>query len=266
MNIKKWHNNYIIDIKQRYNSDSTINNYSRNVYNFLCYFNYYKEPKEIPNIEIKKYLLTFSTLNTRKQNLCALRHFYKLTINMPKKVSKIPYPKKEKKLPKVIDSEHLKTTINNISNLKHKALIAIGYSCALRRSEVINLKMSCINRKRGLILIENAKGNKDRYVNLTPQLLKILEEYARKHKPKQYLFNGQNNIMYSETSYNNVVKKYLGNSYSTHTLRHSGITALHEKGVDIATLAKLSGHNSIKTTQIYTHVSLRSLQNLQSLL
>jgi site-specific recombinase XerD len=126
MNIEKWTNRFIIDISQKYNSDSTIRNYSRNIFNFLTHFNNYREPKEIPTQLIKEYLLCFKTLNTRKQNLCALRKFYEYTLGMPKKVTKIPYPKKEKKLPKVIDSKYINNVINNIENLKHKAIIMLG--------------------------------------------------------------------------------------------------------------------------------------------
>lgn len=264
MNIEKWHNKFIIDLKQYTSSESTLRCYSGNVHKFLCHFSKYREPKEVPTQEIKSYLLKFKTHNTRKQNLCAIRKFYLYTVGMPKKVTKIPYPKKSRTLPRVIDSEYINKTINKIENLKHKALIAVGYDCALRRSEVLNLKMCNIDRRRMLILIQNGKGNKDRYVKLSEDLLIILEKYYRAYKPKEYLFNGKskNHLKYSETSYNNVVKKYLGFEWSTHSLRHSGTTAMHEQGVDMATLKELLGHESIKTTEIYTHVSKRTIQNV----
>lgn len=264
MNIEKWYNNFVTDLSLKYNSDKTIRMYSHNVKRFLYHFNSYREPKEIPNNEIKDYLLSFNTLNTRKQNLCALKRFYELTVKMPKKVKRIPYPKKSKSLPRVIEPEYLKKTILSITNLKHRALLALGYSCALRRSEVINLKMECIDRKRMLILIKNAKGNKDRYVKLSNGLLEILEVYARKYRPKVYLFNGQFDIQYSESSYNNVVKKYLGNEYSTHSLRHSGATAMHESGTDLAIIQKMLGHKKIETTMIYTHISQKAIQKVNS--
>lgn len=262
MNTEKWYNNFVTDLSLKYNSDKTIRMYSHNVKKFLNHFSNYREPKEIPNNEIKQYLLSFNTLNTRKQNLCALKRFYELTVRMPKKVKRIPYPKKMKSLPRVIESEHLKETILSITNLKHKALLALGYSCALRRSEVINLRMDCIDRKRMLILIKNAKGNKDRYVPLSKNLLEILELYARKYKPQIYLFNGQFDLQYSESSYNKVVKKYLGNQYSTHSLRHSGATAMHESGTDLAMIQKLLGHKNLETTMVYTHISQKAIQKV----
>lgn len=266
MNVEKWHERFIIDISQKYNSVSTINSYGKNVLNFLKYFNYYREPKEIPTTEIKSYLLTFSTLNTRKQNLCALKRFYEFTVGMPRKVDKVPYPKKQKKLPRVIDSEYVNEIINGVKNLKHKTMFAIAFECALRRSEVINLKLSNIDRKRKLLLIENAKGNKDRYVPISDDIIKLIIAYYRAYTPAIYLFNGDSktHLKYSATSYNNLVKKHFGQEYSTHTFRHSGTTAMHEMGVDLATLKEILGHESIRTTEIYTHVSTKSLQNVVS--
>jgi integrase len=266
MNIEKWKNKFKIDLEQETNSESTLNNYTRCVHLFLTRFKDYKEPKEIPTIEIKKYLLKYKTLNTRKQNLCALRKFYRKTVKMPKKITKIPYPKKVRKLPRIIDSDFVNETINNIPNLKHKTIIAIAFECALRRSEVINLKLKNIFRSRNLLLIENAKGNKDRYVKISDDLLELLGTYYREYKPEEYIFNGKskNHLKYSSSSYNNIVKKHFGEEYSTHTLRHSGTTAMHENGVDIATLAHLLGHNSVKTTEIYTHVSSKTIQKIES--
>lgn len=266
MNIERWYNDYIIDLKQRTNSISTIKNYGRCIIKFLNYFDCYREPKEIPTNLIKQYLLTFTSYNTRKQNLCSLRGFYKDTIGMPKKVINIPYPKKQKKLPKIIDADYVNKVINNISNLKHKTLISIAFECALRRSEVLNLKLSDIDRKRKLLLISNSKGNKDRYVPISDDLITLIIKYYRKYKPIIYLFNGKSktDLRYSASSYNNKIKDFFGDEYSTHTMRHSSTTAMHEQGVDIATLRPLLGHSSIKTTEIYTHISLRTLQNVKS--
>lgn len=264
MNTNKWYNYFITDLSQRYNSDKTISMYAHNVKKFLIHFNNYREPKEIPTQEIKEYLLTFKTLNTRKQNLCSLRKFYQLTIRMPKKITRIPYPKKVKSLPKVIDSEYLKETISNIDNLKHKAIISLAYSCALRVSEVINLKIEDIDSKRMIIHIINSKGNKDRIVKLSENLLSVLRLYFKEHRPKVYLFNGQCKLQYTASSCNKIVKLYLGSQYHFHLLRHSSLTDMHENGVDIATISKIAGHNSIKTSMIYTHISNRVIQNTYS--
>jgi site-specific recombinase XerD len=106
-----------------------------------------------------------------------------------------------------------------------------------------------------LILIENAKGRKDRYVPLSPNVLKTLREYFVKYNPKEYLFNGQFDLRYTERSCNQIVKKYIGDDYHFHLLRHSSFTALLESGADLRIIQKIAGHSNSKTTEIYTHVS-----------
>lgn len=263
MEIRKWLIKYSRDCDLKYQSESTRSSYKHCVSKFLTHFKSEVEPKSIPTSKIKDWLLTFTTLNTRKQMLCAINSFYKLSIEMPKKISGIPYPKKDKSLPQVIDTDFLIDRISAIENLKHKAILMLGFSCGLRVSEVVNLRMKCIDRKRMMILIKNAKGRKDRYVVLSETLLHTFEEYAKAYKPKEYLFNGQFSLKYTAGSCNKLVKKYLGSTYHFHQLRHSNATALLEAGTDISIIQKLLGHNDIKTTQIYTHVSSRVLSKIQ---
>lgn len=255
MDCRKWIDRYSIDCRMKYNSSSTQNNYISCVKLFLFKCNNYREPKEIPTEVIKLWLLEAKTTNTRKHRICAVKSFYQLTVGMPNKINKIPYPKSEKKLPLVIESEYLKETILAIPNLKHKAILMLGYSCSLRVSEVVNLKIEDIDSKRMLINIRNAKGRKDRIVVLSPKLLETLRAYFIKYKPKKYLFNGQGSLFYSSESCNLIVKKYLGNNYHFHTLRHSGATTMLENGTDLSIIQKLLGHKVLKTTMIYTHIS-----------
>jgi site-specific recombinase XerD len=248
----------------KYNSTSTQNNYISCVKSFLTRFKSYREPKEIHTEAIKLWLLETKSINTRKHQICAVKSFYQLTVGMPKKIDKIPYPKKENKLPKVIESEYLKTTILGIENLKHKAILMLGYSCALRVSEVVNLKIEDIDSKRMLININNAKGRKDRIVKLSETLLETLRQYYIKFKPDTYLFNGQFDLKYSNTSCNKLVKKYIGDQYHFHQLRHSGATTMLENGTDLAIIQKILGHKSVKTTMIYTHISQGLIQNINT--
>ena len=132
----------------------------------------------------------------------------------------------------------------------------------MRVSEIINLKLTNIDSKRMIIHIENAKGKKDRIVPLSKQILNLLRIYFKNYKPKEYLFNGQNKLKYSTTSCNQIVKKYLGQNYHFHMLRHSCFTSLVENGTDIRIIQKLAGHNSIKTTEIYTHISTKILSSI----
>lgn len=264
MNLEKWINRYKTDCNLKYNSNATKENYISCVKSFLLNFNKYSEPKEIPTQEIKEYLLKFNTINTRKHNLCGIKSFYQLTVGMPNKIDKIPYPKSDKKLPIVLSVYEIQKMFNVCDNLKHKVILSLLYSCGLRVSELINLKWKHIDRSRMIINIIQAKGNKDRQVMLSPDLIPLLEKYYFEYKPKEYVLNGQfteKELRYSERSVGEVIKQ-LANKANicnkkvyTHLIRHTSATHLLESGIDISVIQKILGHSNIKTTQIYTHIS-----------
>ena len=120
---------------------------------------------------------------------------------------------------------------------------------------MVNLKIEDIDSKRMLIHIKNAKGRKDRLVPLSKNVLELLREYWKEYKPKIYLFNGQSSDQYSIQSCQKIYKKYIDESSSIHTLRHSSFTNLLENGTDLIIIQKIAGHSSSKTTELYTHVS-----------
>ncbi len=245
-------------------SEQTIKTYVSYCEKFLMSFD--KDVYHISVKEAKNYLENYAYTSISQQNqiISSIKFLYTNVVGSKLNTLKITRPRKEKKLPKVIDSEYLKETILSIDNLKHRAILSLGYSCALRVSEVINLKIEHIDSKRMIIHIVDAKGRKDRIVRLSPILLQTLREYVKKYRPNTFLFNGQFSLQYSASSCNKLVKNYLGESYHFHLLRHSGLTNMHENNVDIATLSKIAGHNSIKTTMIYTHVSNMVIQNSHS--
>jgi integrase/recombinase XerD len=214
--------------------------------------------------DFTKYLesYNFSSISQQNQVINALKFFYEKVLG--KKYFKIYFtrPRKEKKLPRVIDKDFLLSKLNQITNLKHKAIIMLGYSVGLRVSEVVNLKIKDIDSARGVINIIQAKGKKDRVLPLSQNVLVLLRDYYKQYKPKEYLFNGQFSLQYSATSCNQIVKKYLGEEYHFHLLRHSCFTSLLESGTDIRIIQKIAGHNSSKTTEIYTHVSTQLLSKV----
>ena len=143
------------------------------------------------------------------------------------------------------------------------------YSCGLRISELINLKINDVDSKRRILIIKKSKGNKDRIVPLSEKLLKILREYYIKYKPDLYLLQGKNKQQYTSKSVESVLEKAvkkagIKRSVTLHTFRHSYATHLHENGTDIRVIQELSGHKSSKTTEIYTHISNKRLQNIKS--
>lgn len=261
MNLEKWINRYKIDVAMKYNSDATKENYTSGVKSFLIRFDNYSEPKEVPTQKIKEYLLTFKTINTRKHNICAIKSFYKLTVGMPSKIDKIPYPKSDKKLPIVLSVEEIQRMFNVCVNKKHKAILALLYSCGLRVSELINLKWKNIDRSRMVINIIQAKGNKDRQVPLPENLIKVLEDYWNEYKSAEYVFNGQKSLQYTDRSVGEVIKQLADKAgicnkrVYTHLIRHCSATHSLESGTDISVIQKILGHSNPRTTQIYTHIS-----------
>lgn len=171
------------------------------------------------------------------------------------------YPKrKENKLPKYLTKEEVRTILDATENLKHKAILTTIYACGLRLSEVLELKISDIKVGDNILLIRQAKGKKDRLVTLSPVLLELLRMYYKTYKPRTYLFEGQEGMKYSERSVQQILKNALTKANiispaSVHTLRHSYATHLLENGTDIRIIKDLLGHNHIKTTEIYTHIT-----------
>jgi site-specific recombinase XerD len=143
----------------------------------------------------------------------------------------------------------------------------VVYSAGLRIGEALNLRPDDIDTSRGLILIRSAKGRKDRFTLLAPGLVPLLESYREHYQPKHFLFEGRSGEAYTQVSARQVLRKALGlagiKKYVTlHTLRHSFATHLLESGTDIRYIQELLGHNSPKTTMIYTHVSSTNLTEI----
>jgi integrase/recombinase XerD len=263
MNIGKYISLFTEDLRYKNYAENTIKNYTSQIKLFLEAFNIkVTKPSEINSEEIKKWLLETNTINSRKHKLSAVKLFYRYTIKQPKKFKDIEYPKSEKKLPQIIDKEFLLGKISKIENIKHRAIISLAYSTGMRVSEVCNLKISDIDSKRMVINIFQAKGRKDRIVPLSEKILILLREYFKQYKPKEFLFEGQFGGRYSHSSCNQIIKKYIDKKYKFHQLRHSNATTLLESGVDLRIIQKCLGHSSVKTTQIYTHVSTNILKNI----
>ena len=269
MDLRKWYDKYSTDCKLKYPSIKTQENYLCSVGTFLKYFEKEVEPKSIPTQSIKEWLLTFETINTRNHKLCAIKSFYEITVGMPIKLDKIPFSKKDKKLPIVLSQDEIQKMFDVCENIKHKTILALLYSVGLRVGELINLKWSNIDRSRMIINIIKGKGNKDRQVPLNKDIIPLLETYYRKYKPKEYVLNGQVNLQYSEKSVLEVVKQLatkaeLSKRVYTHLIRHCSFTHMVENGTDINLIQKIAGHSNVKTTNIYLHISHNLISKIHS--
>lgn len=256
---------------QRY-SPNTIKSYLSAIK--LLLFSLNKDPLNINEADIEKFIQNKIkngkiSISFQKHLLGAIILFYKVIYNKTFSIRYL-YPKRqETKIPSVLSKQEVKKIIDSTDNLKHKTILSVIYACGLRLSELINLKISDIDSKRMIITIRQSKGKKDRQAMLSENLLVNLRHYYKVYKPKKFLIEGQLSDQYSSRSVQQLFKLALLRANikkhaTVHTLRHSFATHLLESGTDIRYIQALLGHNSVKTTQIYTHVSASDITKIKS--
>lgn len=257
---------------QRYRK-STIKSYKSNFKNFLLYFSQ-RNPSDIKKEEIRKYLLwmiNHKEISESMQNtvINAIKAYYEMVLKDEKIYFYDLRPRKSKKLPNVLTEDEVIRLLQVVENIKHKCILMLIYSGGLRISEVINLQLTDIKKDMNCIFIRDAKGKKDRYTLLSKKALYLLKSYYRQYLPEYWLFEGQDGGQYSVRSIQSFLKRAVKASKinpltTAHTLRHSFATHLLEKGVDLRYIQELLGHASPKTTEIYTHITRKGMENLQS--
>lgn len=260
-------------IVKRY-SPVTIETYMEVVKRFFAYYKD-KDPVEIDGEDFKNYFLELFTKRNmsysfQKHVISAVKFFFKRVLRKDTSAYYFQIPSSpEANLPMVLSKDEVRDIINEPNNLKHRVVLMTVYSAGLRLSEVVNLKLSDIDSKRMLIYVRCGKGRKDRTTLLSYELLKELRIYYKKYKPRVWLFEGRDGGQYSKRSVQQIFKRALRNSgidkkASVHTLRHSFATHLLEDGVDLRYIQKLLGHRSIKTSQVYTHITSKGMAKLKS--
>ncbi|HAH53874.1 MAG TPA: integrase [Flavobacterium sp.] len=264
---------YIEEIQLKGYSESTLKTYRNE---FGIYLNYLKQiSAESCTVEdIRNYILfcinelklSEATVHSR---INAIKFYYEQVLRRERFLLEIPRPKKRLQLPKVIAPADIKKLFEATPNLKHNCMLKLCYGLGLRVSEIVNLKIKDIDSNSMQVFIEQAKGKKDRYVNLPESILPQLRNYFIEYKPKIYLFEGQYGGQYSSRSAqqvfrNALLKANINKTVSIHSLRHSFATHLLEQGTDIRFIQELLGHNDIKTTLIYTEVSNKNIRKIIS--
>lgn len=261
------------ELRIRAYSENTIKTYLREFAQLLYILKGHPVDTLTPE-RIKSYLLYCLTTLKNSENhvqsrLNAIKFYFEKVLKHPQFFIDIPRPKSPKQLPKVIGSTSIKKMLSSIENQKHLLMIQLCYGMGLRVSEIVGLQISDIDSDRMQVHIRNAKGKKDRYVPLPNSVLENLRAYYIQFKPKTYLFEGMYGGKYSVRSVQSVFKKALetakiNKKVGVHSLRHSYATHLMEMGTDISLIKELLGHNDIKTTLIYTHISQKSILNVKS--
>ncbi len=260
-------------LSRRY-SENTIGTYCDALKTFLRFFAD-KELCDITNDDVVAFNNDYILANKysssfQNQVVNAIKLFFRTIENKNIAPELIHRPKRQHVLPNVLSKDEIKLLLGSHSNIKHKAMLSLIYSCGLRRGELLNLKLNDIDSKRGLVIIRQGKGRKDRVAPLSDKMLTLLRDYFIAYKPKEWLFEGQNGKgQYDERSLASVLKQALQKSniskpVTLHWLRHSYATHLLEGGTDLRYIQEILGHSRSTTTEIYTHVSNKSIQKVIS--
>ncbi|HYM93846.1 MAG TPA: tyrosine-type recombinase/integrase, partial [Chitinophagaceae bacterium] len=212
------------------------------------------------------------TENGLHSRINAMKFYYEQVLGRQKFFWEIPRPKKPLQLPRFFSQNDIVAILKATGNIKHKVMLMLAYSSGLRVSEVVAMKTRDIDESRMSVFVERSKGKKDRIVSLSPVLLVMLREYIKEYKPdpKGYLFSGQSaGEPYSTRSLQLILatakeKAGILKPGSMHSLRHSFATHLLDKGTDVTIIMKLLGHNDIRTTMRYLHVTNRDILQILS--
>ena len=266
-------NNFYLFLKGKRYSKSTIETYTFFIADFIS-FHTSKELTELTNRDIELFIETVFierkySISTQRQFISAVKVFIIFYPNSKINELELIRPKKSRKLPSVLSQEEVLHIIRVTQNLKHRAIIALIYSCGLRISELINLELIDFHTDRKQLFIKNGKGRKDRYVSLADSFMPLLSNYYNSYKPKRYFVEGKESGKYSAQSVRQLLKRstqkaQINKTVTPHTLRHSYATHLLENGVDIRYIQSLLGHSRPETTMIYTHVKRKDLMSIQN--
>lgn len=264
---------YILKMKELRYGEHTVETYRSLFEEFINY--YYKfDINHIDESMITTFLRYLVierkvSISYQNQSINAIKFYYERVLGGQRKVYLVDRPRAEKTLPIVLNENEVSSIITATTNLKHKAILMTIYSAGLRVSEALNLKIEDIDSQRMQIRVEQSKGKKDRYTLLSTKTLDTLRHYFQIYKPKLWLFEGQKGEQYSERSIqailkNSVSKTNIKKRVTVHTLRHSFATHLLENGTDLRYIQTLLGHESSKTTEIYTHVTTKGFEQIKS--
>lgn len=250
-------------------SETTKRSYIAKVRDFALHYN--RCPSNLSESEVIEYLrylredrqLSKSSINAVYSGIKIL---FVNILDRSWNTLHLPRMKNGRKLPVIYSVSDLHRLFKLTENIKHRALLMLTYSAGLRKEELRKLRVKDLHLSRKLVFVRGGKGGKDRYSILSETVLNLLEEYRQMYRPAHWLFEGQNRMTsYSATSISKVYKDakrraHLSQGGGIHQLRHCFATHLLESGMDLVTLKQLLGHNSLKATSLYLHVSSKPVE------
>ena len=260
------------DMQIRNYSPHTIDAYLRSVAQFAKHF--HTSPDRLGPEDIRTYQLLLLHQQVSKsifiQTVCALRFFYETTLGRPWMVDYIPYPKKPKTLPVILSRDEVKALILATHHLKHRAILATLYATGVRVSELCQLQGTDIDSTRMVIRVRQGKGQRDRQVMLSPNLLPLLRRYWKLYQLQSWLFPGHRvSEPITRMGVTHICRQAgtaakLKKTIHPHLLRHAFATHLLEAGVDLRRIQLLMGHASLRSTSLYLHVAANAVQATDS--
>ncbi len=262
----------IDDMTARRFTEDTQRDYVRNVRNFTAFLG--RSPDTATREDLRRFQLHMAqqqiSAPTINAAIAALRFFFNVTLERPDLVRPLRTVNEPRRAPVVLSQEEVARLLEAAPGLKYKAALSVAYGAGLRVSEVAALKVSDIDSQRMTLRVEQGKGQRDRYVMLSPQLLELLRDWWHAAQPQVWLFPGQNPInpmtprQLNRAVHAAKILAGISKRVSPHTLRHSFATHLLEQGVDIRVIQVLLGHAKLETTALYTRVAVNTIRDIKS--
>lgn len=270
---KKILHGYVKFLRGKRLSESTVRTYYLHVLDFLNYLKG-KDMDLVDNKVVEAFIEDFCApryaISSHRQVISSLKQLKDFKPAFAFDESLLQFPRKSNYLPTVLSKEEVMQLLRCTRNLKHRAVLALIYSCGLRIGELIGLELQHIDIDRRQLFVVNGKNRKDRYVVLAKSFVPLLRNYLATYQPQHYFVEGQEvGKPYLAGSVRNFLRKSctragIQKKVTPHTLRHSYATHLLEFGVDLRYIQELLGHARPETTMIYTHVTRKDLLQIES--
>jgi integrase/recombinase XerD len=262
----------IEDMTARHFAEKVQKDYMRYVKNFTAFLGRSPETATSEDLRLFQLHMTRNHVGPASINcaIVALRFFFKVTLERDDLVRRLTFVREPRKAPIVLSPEEVARLLEAAPGVKYKAALSVAYGAGLRVSEVVALKVFDIDSKRMTLRVEQGKGDKDRYVMLSPQLLELLRDWWRVARPRAWLFPGLDPVnpmtarQLNRACHAAAQTAGIAKRVSPHTLRHSFATHLLEQNVDIRVIQVLLGHAKLDTTALYTRVAVNTIRDVTS--
>jgi integrase/recombinase XerD len=257
----------IEDMQVRHLAPQTQSSYVQQAAAFARHFN--KSPELLGPEEIRTYQVYLTNRGLSPSSLtvatAALRFLYRVTLKKPWSIEQIPLPKVPQRLPEILSAEEVARLLACVTDPKQHAILTTAYATGLRLSELCHLRISDIDSQRMVLRVEQGKGQKDRYVMLSPRLLEQLRAYWKRYRPRHWLFPGATaeqpvgKLAVERACQKACRRAGIRKRITPHSLRHAFAVHLLEGGADLRTIQLLLGHRGLSTTARYLRMATQTV-------